>query len=240
MREFKGKTEEEAVALAAEAVGKDPAKLNYILLKENKGFLGRIKEVVIGLPDIEDASEFAQEYLKSACSGLGVEIETTAEIDDEIIKITIDSERNPILIGKRGRTLQALNELVRLTVANKFKRRYRILLDVGGYKEERYSHLEYMARKTAHQVQRSHVDVKLDPMTPDERRIVHNVLNGMRNIKTESNGDGEERAVCIKYVSDGNERPQRKPRFIEEESKLDETEPLNEAVDNDIEEPEEE
>lgn len=205
MKEYTGKNLEEAIALAAEAEGlgtdeKSLKRLHYVILEEKKGLFGKTKSATVGIPGIEDAALAAEEYLKNACGAMGIEIETEAVIDEDIIKITLNSERNPVLIGKHGKTLQALNELAKLAVSNKLKKRYRILLDVGGYKEERYSRLEYLARKTAHQVQRSHISVQLDPMTPDERRVVHNALNGMRNIKTESAGEGEERAVSIIYV----------------------------------------
>jgi len=144
---------------------------------------------------------FAQDYLKTAIGGMGIAITSEAKTEEDIIHITIDSERNPVLIGKNGRTLQALNELTRLAVSNKFRHRYRILLDVGGYKEDKYSRITYIAKKTANDVLKSHVDVKLDAMTPDERRVVHNTLNGMAHIKTESSGEGPDRAVTIKYIA---------------------------------------
>ena len=148
----------------------------------------------------EDAVEFAQEYLKSALSALGVEITAEGKIEDDIIKVTINSEHNSILIGRGGRTLQSLNELTKLAVSNKFKHRYRVLLDVGGYKEDKYDKVARIAKREANRVLYSHNDVQLDPMTPDERRIVHNALSGMEHIKTESTGEGNNRAVWIRYV----------------------------------------
>ena len=117
-----------------------------------------------------------------------------------IIHLTINSERNPILIGTGGKTLQAFNELTRLAVSAHFKHRYRVLLDVGGYKEERYEKVARIARREAKSVQKTKGSAKLNPMTPDERRIVHNALNGMPHITTESEGEGGNRAVVIKYV----------------------------------------
>jgi spoIIIJ-associated protein len=90
---------------------------------------------------------------------------------------------------------------VKLAVSNKFRHRYRILLDVGGYKEDKYSRIAYIAKKNAAQVLKTHIDVHLEPMTPDERRVVHNTLSGMEHIKTESSGEGKDRAVSIKYVA---------------------------------------
>ena len=62
------------------------------------------------------------------------------------------------------------------------------------------SSLETFAKRNAKEVQRNKISVQLEPMTPDERRIVHNTLTGWEHIKTESSGEGRERAVTIKYV----------------------------------------
>ncbi len=198
MKEFTSKTVDDAVSEACKELGVTVETLVYKVTEEKKGLFS--KKATIQVYDVNDALEFAQEYLKTALGGMGITIETTGTIEEDIIRITINSERNPILIGKNGRTLQALNELDRLAVSNKFRHRYRILLDVGGYKEDKYSRVAYIAKKTANEVLRSHVDVRLDPMTPDERRVVHNTLNGMNHIKTESSGEGVNRAVTVKYI----------------------------------------
>jgi spoIIIJ-associated protein len=199
MKEFTSKTVEEAVNAASTELGVPADQLVYKVTEEKKGLFS--KKATIEVYDVNDAVVFAQEYLKTAIGGMGIAIETTGAIEEDIIRITINSERNPVLIGKNGRTLQALNELDRLAVSNKFRHRYRILLDVGGYKEDKYSRIAYIAKRTANEVLKSHVDVRLDPMTPDERRVVHNTLNGMAHIKTESSGEGVNRAVTVKYVA---------------------------------------
>ncbi len=198
MKQYTAKTLEKAIEQASLELGVEPDKLEYTLVEEKKGLFS--KSVTICVASIEDALEYAQEYLRKAIAGLGVEVTADGYIDEDIIHITLDSGRNPILIGKGGKTLQALNELARLAVSAHFRHRYRILLDVGGYKEDRYDRVARIARREARNVQRSHVDCKLEPMTPDERRIVHNELNGLEHIQTESEGIGDERAVIIKYV----------------------------------------
>lgn len=198
MKQYTAKTVEEAVLAASTDLNIESDKLIYTVIEEKKGLFH--KQATIEVATIDDAAEFAQEYLKEAIGGMGIEITTTAKIEEEIIHITINSERNPVLIGKGGRTLQALNELDRLAVSNKFRKRYRILLDVGGYKEDKYSHISYIAKKNAKEVLHTKIDVQLSPMTPDERRVVHNTLNNWEHIKTESTGEGKERAVVIKYV----------------------------------------
>lgn len=198
MRTFVAKTVEEAVKIACEALNLPEEKLVFEVKEEKHGLFR--KSATIAVYEDDDASAYAEEYLRKAIAALGIDAMTEAKREDEIIKITIDSDRNPALIGKGGKTLQALNELTKLAVSNKFRRRYRILLDVGGYKEDKYGRLASIAKRTAKQVQRTHIDVRLDPMTPDERRAVHNALTGWENIKTESTGEGADRAVNICYV----------------------------------------
>jgi spoIIIJ-associated protein len=220
MKEFSNKTVEDCLADASAAFGKPAEQLIYRVTEEKKGLFS--KKATIEVYDTDDAIAYAQEYLKTAIGALGIEITTEAKLEDDIIHVTINSERNPVLIGKNGRTLQAINELVRLAVSNKFRHRYRILLDVGGYKEDKYSRLAYIAKRTANDVLKTHVDVRLDPMTPDERRVIHNTLNGMANIKTESSGEGQDRAVVIKYVA-GPAAPKAAEEPVEEQ-------PLEEVV----------
>lgn len=198
MKEFVAKTVEEAVAKACEELGVAEKNLVYTVTDEKKGLFR--KTATIAVYDDEDAATYAEEYLKKACAAVGVDVVTESVVEDGIIKVTIDSERNPLLIGRSGRTLQALNELTKLAVSNHFRRRYRVLLDVGGYKEDKYARIKSIARRVAKEVQRTHVDVQLDPMTPDERRIVHNALGGAEHIKTESTGEGVDRAVWVRYV----------------------------------------
>jgi spoIIIJ-associated protein len=230
MKEFTSKTVDDAVNDASKELGIPADQLVYKVTEEKKGLFS--KKATIEVYDVSDAVTFAQEYLKTAIGGMGIQIETTGVVEEDIIRITITSERNPVLIGKNGRTLQALNELDRLAVSNKFRHRYRILLDVGGYKEDKYSRIAYIAKRTANEVLKSHVDVRMDPMTPDERRVVHNTLNGMAHIKTESSGEGMNRAVTVKYIAGPSEAKPQTAAPVQptvEEPKA-EAKPVEEAV----------
>lgn len=198
MKEFTAKTVEDAVALAAKELGLEPSALVYEVKEEKKSLFK--KSATIAVYGDEDAASYAEEYLKSALTALGVDIETESVLEDGIIKVTIDSDSNPILIGRGGKTLQALNEITKLAVSTKFRKRYRVLLDVGGYKEDKYERIAHIAKRAAKTVLRTQIDVALDPMTPDERRVVHNTLTGWEHIRTESSGEGADRAVTIKYV----------------------------------------
>src|SRR5574344_964224 len=210
MKEYSAKTVDDCLAAAAKELGVEADDLVYTVKEEKKGLFK--KSAKIDVYDQSDAVSYGETYLVGALKALGIEATVQSTVEDDIIKMTVNSERNPVLIGKNGRTLQAFNELVRLAVSNKFRHRYRILLDVGGYKEDKYSRIAYIAKRTANDVLKSHVDVKMDPMTPDERRVVHNTLNGMEHIKTESSGEGMNRAVTVKYIAGPAEaKPQEAP-----------------------------
>ncbi len=198
MKEFTGKTVEEAVSAASAELQLDAKKLIYTVVEEKKGLFK--KSATIAVYDQDDAATYAKEYLSNSLKALGVETIVEARIEDDIIKVSIDSPRNPILIGRGGRTLQSLNELTKLAVSNKFRHRYRVLLDVGSYKEDKYEKVTRIAKRAARDVLASHSDIQLDPMTPDERRVIHNALSDMEHIKTESTGEGNDRAVWIRYV----------------------------------------
>lgn len=198
MKEFSGKTIEEAIEKALEETQTSRENLIYTIEEEKKGLFS--KKTIINVYDLSDIVENAENYILDVIDSLGIESTANTKIDGDIIRITIDSTHNPILIGKNGKTLQAINELVKLAVSNKFHRRFRILVDINGYKDNKYDKLAWKARKIAKEVQQTHITATLEPMPADERRIVHNALNNMTNIKTESKGEGTHRQVQIIFV----------------------------------------
>ena len=199
MKEFSAKTVEDAVKAACEELGVEELDLVYEVIEEKRGLFK--KSATIGVYELSDVVAFAQDYLKNVIESLGITgVGTTAFMQDDIIRIEIETDHNPVLIGKNGTTLRSLNEITRLAIAGKFRKRYRILLDIGDYKDGKYSRVASIARRTAKQVQRTKVAVTLDPMPSDERRVVHNVLSKFSHIATESSGEGHRRAVTIKYV----------------------------------------
>lgn len=198
MKTFVGKTIEEALALASSEMGIPEQELIYAVSDKKKGVFS--KKFVVDVYELSDVIRYAEDYILSVVDNLGIESSVNTVLDDDIIRITIDSTHNPILIGKNGKTLQALNELVKLAVSNHFRKRFRILLDVNGYKDDKYHHLARTSRRLAREVQQTKTTYTFDPMPSDERRVVHNACNNMHNIKTQSIGEGAQRRVQIIYV----------------------------------------
>lgn len=198
MKIFSGKTLEEALAVAVEELKIPIEELNYEVTEDKKGLF--VKKTTIAVYELSDVIEFAEQYLINAIATFGITANTKTVLKEDIINISLDTDHNSILIGKNGQTLQALNELTRLATSSRFKKRYRILLDINDYKDGKYDKVVSIAKRTAREVQKTKVDATLDPMPADERRIVHNALSSYKHIKTESAGEGRRRAIVIRYV----------------------------------------
>ncbi len=199
MKKFEGKTEEEAVSKACEELGiSNPKTLNYQVIKVDKGLFGQ--KVTIGIFSYTDVIVYADNYIRICLECLGLDGYTEAKYEDGVIKLNICCNRNKNVIGRNGDTLRAINELTRSACFNRFGGHYRILLNCDGYKENKYDKYIYIARRAAEEVMRTHVTVVLDPMTSDERRVVHQALQSYSHIKTQSLGTGHERHITIQYV----------------------------------------
>ena len=164
--------------------------------KKGKLFQGTLKEVTVyKKTDINDA---IKEFLKEIIENMGLEVSFETTTKDERTTIKMYSNNNPIIIGKNGHTLKALENLVKQKIQNDTGIFYKINLDVSNYKEKIQKSIERLAKITAREVAKTKIPVALDNMTSYERRIVHNVLTDFKGVKTESEGEEPNRHVVIK------------------------------------------
>ena len=101
------------------------------------------------------------------------------------------------LVGERGAVLDALQELTRLAAARETGVRSRLMLDIGGYRARRREELTELGRSTAEQVLASGEPVKLTPMNPFERKIVHDVVGTISGVESSSEGEEPRRRVVV-------------------------------------------
>ncbi len=197
MKKYTGKNLEELLEKVANEKGVQISDLTYYVLEEKAGFLGFGSTVSAEVYCLDDVSIFLKEYLEKFFTSLDQGVEVIVERQNEAFKVMIDAQNNAILIGRNGQTLQAINTVVRGAVNSHFKRRFQCLVDINNYKNDRYEKVRSMASRIAKTVQRTRISAVLDPMPNDERKIVHQTLTNMRNIKTESEGDGSQRRLRI-------------------------------------------
>ena len=175
MNKFEGKSEEEAVKKACQELGvADPKTLNYQVISVKKTLFS--KTVTIGIYSINDVIIFADDYIKRCLHALGLEGSTEAKYEDGVIKLNVVTNNNKNVIGRNGDTLRSINELTRSACFNRFGGHYRILLNCDGYKEGKYDKFISMAKHYAFEVEKTHITAILDPMTSDERRVIHQAI----------------------------------------------------------------
>ncbi|HRF70330.1 MAG: hypothetical protein K2P14_04975 [Anaeroplasmataceae bacterium] len=142
-----------------------------------------------------EGKRYLENILKSF--NIGYQIEARS-VGDSQIYYNIDSNENPLLIGVKGKTLDALQILVRTLISTYTKDKIITTLDIGAYKSNRAHQLEILATKTAKEVAKTKISVRLQPMNSYERRVIHEKLSEWRDVYTESEGEGENRAIVIK------------------------------------------
>lgn len=149
-----------------------------------------------------DVVNFINETIKKIGSYMNIVIDTEILESDGIYNITLVSNNNAILIGKDGKTLNALQTLVRQIVRVNTNINVKINLDVANYKIKKMKNIERIAREVAKEVIDTKLTVSLDPMNSYERRLVHTIVGEYPELVTESVGEGRERHITIKYKED--------------------------------------
>lgn len=220
--EKKGKSVEEALALALEELGVSENDVTYTVIEEaSKGFLGiGSKEAVVRVELIEKEAEapadtvsVATDFLSQLFSAMNMDVKIDAKQEDDVINIDLAGDDMGIIIGKRGDTLDSLQYLTSL-VANKNKNRdsyTRISIDTEGYREKRVESLKALADRLANKVTRSGKKYTLEPMNPYERRIIHSHLQSSETVTTFSIGEDPYRKLVIAPKNEKKRPPRRTP-----------------------------
>lgn len=119
------------------------------------------------------------------------------EGDEGELILDITGDDTAVLIGRHGKTLESIQFLVSAIVTRKIGFRYPVVIDVESYKSRQRAKIEAIARSSANRAAKEHRSVKLRPMTPYERRIVHMALRDDDRVETESEDEGSARHVVI-------------------------------------------
>ena len=200
------KTVEEAIELGLRELDVDRAEAEIDVISRGKaGILGigsepaRVRVTRIDTPS--DVVKTTSEVIDKIISLLGVDVVSTlTQVEREDLGgpvFEIEGDDAGLLIGRRGDTLKALQFLVKYLVSQKLDANVNILVDVEGYQDRRYQSLMNMARGVAQRVADSGRPITLEPMPPNERRIVHMALADHHRVTTESTGSGSSRQVVV-------------------------------------------
>lgn len=198
--EITAKTVDEAVQTALRELQVDLDQVEVEVLEEpSKGFLGIIgsKMAKVKITVKEDPLEMAKAFLEPIVSKLGVNPEIRTSKKDKYYHLSFHGSRLGILIGHRGENLDALQYLCNLAVNKKLDNRVHIILDVENYRQRREETLIKLARRLSEKAKRTGRKVVLEPMSSQERRIIHTALQDDPEIQTFSEGQEPYRKVVI-------------------------------------------
>ncbi len=151
---------------------------------------------------IETQAALAEEFVRGVVERFGLEATVSSTIDDEHIRVSVVGGNVGLLIGPRGSTIDALQELARTVVQRRSEDSGgRINVDVGGYRARRALALAQFARKVAREVLESGVAQALEPMNAADRKVVHDAVNELEGVATSSEGDDPGRYVVIRLAA---------------------------------------
>ncbi|MFJ7059457.1 protein jag [Streptomyces griseobrunneus] len=151
------------------------------------------------LTRLEQEGEIAADYLEGLLdiADLDGDIDMDVEADRAAVSIISDSPRElQKLVGRDGEVLEALQELTRLAVHRETGDRSRLMLDISGFRAKKREILAELGAKAANDVKTSGQPVKLDPMTPFERKVVHDAI-AAAGLRSESEGEEPQRFVVV-------------------------------------------
>ena len=202
--EVTGRSVEEAIEIALDRLGVERDQVEVDVLSPGRGgILGfgaepaRVKVTLTTPPTGLDtvARLTVDSLIRAMKVSASSSVRSQDEDEEDTIQIDLEGEDSGLLIGRRGETLRALQFIVNLVVARRAIGR--VLLDVEGYRDRRYASLRSLATRVAERVASSGRSITLEPMAPNERRVVHMALANHPSVVTESAGMGDDRKVTI-------------------------------------------
>jgi spoIIIJ-associated protein len=152
--------------------------------------------VTVDVQALEQEGDIAADYIEGLLDIADLDGDIDMDVEGERAMVSVVGATLDELIGKKGEVLEALQELTRLAVHRRTGERSRLMLDVGGFRERRRAELTQLGSETAQEVRRSGEPKPLAPMTPFERKVVHDAV-AAAGLRSESEGEEPSRYVVI-------------------------------------------
>lgn len=222
--EFEGKTEKEAIEMAVNELGLERDQFDVEILETQKNSIFKKGYVKIRVHTLDENNnfkvdheekhkkisaepipqdEFEQkliEFIATVIKKMGHEAKVDISYrENKKIGIRIESPSSSILIGRKGKNLDALQLLANIYAGILGHEDVRIILDTENYRIRREETLVRLAYTTADKVRSSHSSILLEPMNPFERRLIHTTLNDIPDVETKSEGTGVYKQVRVLY-----------------------------------------
>ncbi len=161
------------------------------------GEAGSGAEEEIERPAPEDVAATGEDFVRGLMAAMGLEGEISSRVEGEVAYIEIAGESLGLLIGRRGQTLDALQEITRTAVQRRLRSRVRLTVDVEAYRARRRASLAEYARAMAERAKERGTEIELEPMPAYERKIVHDAVSEVDGASSYSEGEDPHRKVVI-------------------------------------------
>ena len=207
---------ESAVEIALSRLGVTEQEVEVEVVQEPRsGFLGMGGQEAVVLvrlkrgssqpseDELDEQADVAADFLEELLARMAIEASVEPNLEDRTMYVDIlgageDDDDMALLIGRHGQTLEALQDLTRHVVMRRTGMRCRVVVDVEDYKKRQRDRLEAKARDVAARVARTGREEELDPMTPFDRKIVHDAVAALEGVESSSRGEEPERRVVIR------------------------------------------
>lgn len=199
--EASGRTVEEAVERALRQLGVERSQVEVEVLDEpGRGWLGLIgqRPARVRVTYRPAKAEAAVAFVLGVCRRMGLDARCRVVEEDDAIRVELSGGGLASLIGRRGRTLDALQYLTNVAATRASGDRRPVVVDADGYRRQREERLRRLALRLAERARRTGREVALQPMSARERRIVHLALRDDPHVRTESVGEEPLRKVVIR------------------------------------------
>jgi len=171
----------------------------YLKEEETEAKLFKSKKVKLEIVKKEDVKKYLKDYIKDLSTNMGLTINAEIREKENAYEIMLISDNNPILIGKNGKTIHAIQLLLHQALSNQIGFNIHVTVDVSNYKDKKVKRLEREVKKIMREVEKTKIEAKLDPMNSYERRLVHTIVSENENLETESFGENPNRYVVIRH-----------------------------------------
>lgn len=200
-KKYEGKNKEDAIKKGLKDLNKEEHEVLIKELENETGLFKTKKEAIVMV-----SKETIVDYIKTFIKKLGqlMKIDMVAEVtsDEEVYNVSLITAKNPIVIGKDGKNLDAIQLILRQTLSRLTDMNIKIVVDASNYKEKRSKNFEYEIKSIAKGVLYSKTEASLDPMNSYERRVVHTIIAEFANLISASEGEEPNRRIVIKYKED--------------------------------------
>lgn len=163
--------------------------------RREKEYKANLREKPEGLVEIQDTP--ALDFLKTLAEKMNLELSIKAYQNEECIYMDIIGKDSGTIIGKRGQTLDSIQYLTSLVVNKDTEKYIKVIVDAENYRAKREKTLEQLANRLADKVRRTGKSVRLEPMNPYERKVIHATLQKHPGVTTRSEGEEPYRRVII-------------------------------------------